>query len=117
MPGAATPDARDVAGFSLASPPDGFVALPYPWYHALRTHSPVHALGPDSVFLTRYEDVDRNIDDLLLRLTGIDGDAAAPYRARLAEVYREASGSPRGAAAGWEAVCIAVLTSPEFLLY
>lgn len=71
----------------------------------------------DERALTRYEDVDRNIDDLLLRLTGIDGDAAAPYRARLAEVYREASGSPRGAAAGWEAVCIAVLTSPEFLLY
>lgn len=67
--------------------------------------------------LTRYEDVDRNIDDLLLRLTGIDGEAAAPYRARLASVYREASTSPRGAAAGWEAVCIAVLTSPEFLLY
>lgn len=71
----------------------------------------------DERALTRYEDVDRNIDDLLLRLTGIDGEAAAPYRARLAEVYREASGSPRGAAAGWEAVCIAVLTSPEFLLY
>jgi len=57
MPGPITPDARAVAGFSLASPPAGFVALPYPWYHALRTHSPVHALGPDSVFLTRYEDV------------------------------------------------------------
>jgi hypothetical protein len=57
MPGPITPDARAVAGFSLASPPAGFVALPYPWYHALRTHSPVHALGPDSVLLTRYEDV------------------------------------------------------------
>jgi len=57
MPGPITPDARAVAGFSLASPPAGFVALPYPWYHALRAHSPVHALGPDSVLLTRYEDV------------------------------------------------------------
>ena len=51
------PDADAVRGFSLAAPPAGFIDDPYPWYAALRTHSPVHALGPDSVLLTRYEDV------------------------------------------------------------
>ena len=51
------PDADAVRGFSLAAAPEGFVAQPYPWYHALRTHSPVHPLAPDSVFLTRHDDV------------------------------------------------------------
>ena len=51
------PSADAVRGFSLASPPPGFVAEPYPWYAALRQHSPVHALAADSVLLTRYEDV------------------------------------------------------------
>jgi hypothetical protein len=57
MPGAATPDARDggrlqpgVAARWLRRP-----ALPL--VPALRTHSPVHALAPDSVLLTRYDDV------------------------------------------------------------
>ncbi|WP_326544070.1 cytochrome P450 [Pseudorhodoferax sp.] len=50
-------DAAAVAGFTLARPPDGFIADPYPWYAALRTHSPVHRLGPDSVLLTRHADV------------------------------------------------------------
>ncbi len=54
---APTLDADTVAHFSLAAPPPGFVADPYPWYAALRQHSPVHALGPDSVLLTRYDDV------------------------------------------------------------
>jgi cytochrome P450 len=55
-----TPDAptpETVRRFSLAAPPEGFVAQPYPWYHALRNHSPVHPLAEDSVLLTRYEDV------------------------------------------------------------
>ena len=51
------PDADAVRAFSLAAPPAGFVADPYPWYAALRRHSPVHPLGPDSVLLTRHEDV------------------------------------------------------------
>ena len=46
-----------VTGFSLARPPAGFVDDPYPFYDALRTLDPVHALGPDSVLLTRYDDV------------------------------------------------------------
>lgn len=51
------PDADALRAFSLAAPPAGFVADPYPWYAALQAHSPVHALAPDSVLLTRYEDV------------------------------------------------------------
>ena len=53
----ATPTAEGVRTSSLAAPPAGFVAQPYPWYHALRSHSPVHPLASDSVLLTRYEDV------------------------------------------------------------
>jgi len=44
-------------GFSLATAPASFVDDPYPTYDALRQHSPVHPLGPDSVLLTRHEDV------------------------------------------------------------
>jgi len=47
----------DVGSFSLAAPPAGFIADPYPWYAALRRQSPVHALGDASVLLTRYDDV------------------------------------------------------------
>lgn len=43
--------------FSLVKPPPGFVENPYPTYEALRRTSPVHALGPDSVLLTRHADV------------------------------------------------------------
>lgn len=46
-----------ITDFSLAAPPPGFVADPYPFYDALRQHSPVHAIGPDTVLLTRYADV------------------------------------------------------------
>jgi cytochrome P450 len=55
-PAAASPPAWQ-PGFELASPPPGFVDDPYPFYAALRTHSPVHTLGPDSVLLTRHADV------------------------------------------------------------
>lgn len=44
-------------GFSLVKPPTGFVDNPYPFYAHLRQHAPVHAIGPNSVLLTRYEDV------------------------------------------------------------
>ena len=53
----AIPGAAETRAFSLVNPPEGFVDDPYPWYAALRAHDPVHALGPDSVFLTRYDDV------------------------------------------------------------
>jgi cytochrome P450 len=48
----------DLAAFSLADPPAGFIADPYPWYAALRRRSPVHRIGPGAWLLTRYEDVD-----------------------------------------------------------
>ena len=41
----------------LAAPPPGFVDDPYPVYAALRDVDPVHALGPGSWLLTRYDDV------------------------------------------------------------
>ncbi len=68
--------------------------------------------------LTRYaDDHDRNLDYILLRFTGIEGEAAAPYRARLSRTFERGATSARGSIAGWEAVCIAVFTSPEMLLY
>ncbi|MGW8270198.1 MAG: cytochrome P450 [Burkholderiales bacterium] len=45
--------ARD---FDLARAPAEFIDDPYPYYAALRTHDPVHAM-PAGVLLTRYEDV------------------------------------------------------------
>jgi cytochrome P450 len=44
-------------GFTLAAADDAFIADPYPTYAALRAHDPVHALGPGSWLLTRYDDV------------------------------------------------------------
>ena len=44
-------------GFSLADPPPAFFDDPHPYFDALRAHDPVHALAPDSVLLTRYEDL------------------------------------------------------------
>jgi len=49
---------HDLATFTLAAPPAGFIDDPYPWYAALRQRSPVHAIGPGSWLLTRYADVD-----------------------------------------------------------
>ena len=52
-----TPPSREAAlAFSLASPPAGFAADPYPWYDALREHDPLHPLAPDVLLLTRYAD-------------------------------------------------------------
>ncbi len=47
----------DLADFSLAAPPPGFIDNPYPFYDALRQHAPVHTLAPNTVLLTRYADV------------------------------------------------------------
>jgi hypothetical protein len=56
-PAAPTPNAVTHEGFSLVTPPPGFVADPYPWYAALRRHAPVHELAPGSILLTRHDDV------------------------------------------------------------
>ncbi|MFZ9407576.1 MAG: cytochrome P450 [Burkholderiaceae bacterium] len=45
------------AGFELASPPEGFIDDPYPFYAALRAQEPVRVLANGAVFLTRYDDV------------------------------------------------------------
>ena len=50
-----TPDLA--RSFTLATPPAGFAADPYPVYAALREHSPVHELAPGTFMLTRHEDV------------------------------------------------------------
>ena len=42
--------------FDLARAPAEFIDDPYPYYAALRTHDPVHAM-PAGVLLTRYEDI------------------------------------------------------------
>ena len=53
----APPDADAARAFTLAAPPAGFAADPYPWYAALRKHNPVHELAPGFLLLTRYDDV------------------------------------------------------------
>jgi cytochrome P450 len=46
-----------LSDFRLSAPPPGFTADPYPWYAALREHSPRHPLAPGVLLLTRYADV------------------------------------------------------------
>ena len=46
-----------IAGFSLAGAPPAFIDDPYPFYDALRAHSPVHPLAPGQWLLTRHDDV------------------------------------------------------------
>jgi len=48
--------ANAVRDFQLTRVPQDFLDDPYPWYAALRTHDPVHALEGGGVFLSRYED-------------------------------------------------------------
>ncbi|MFM8547376.1 MAG: cytochrome P450 [Betaproteobacteria bacterium] len=47
----------DPAQFSLLDPPGDFIDDPYPYYAALREKRPVHWLAPNSVLLTRHEDL------------------------------------------------------------
>ena len=44
-------------GFSLAATPPDFIDDPYPFYAALRAHSPVHPLAAGQWLLTRHADV------------------------------------------------------------
>jgi hypothetical protein len=71
----------------------------------------------DQRVLTRFADREPNLRYLLLRFTGIDGSDAAPYVARLGTVFDAARSGAKGEAGGWQAVCLALFTSPEFLLY
>ena len=47
----------DIRGFRLTEAPEDFIDDPYPYYAALREHSPVHELESGSYFVSRYEDV------------------------------------------------------------
>jgi cytochrome P450 len=52
------PTAPDwVTGFTLAGAPPAFIDDPYPFYDALRAHSPVHPMAPGQWLLTRHDDV------------------------------------------------------------
>ncbi len=51
------PDAALIRGFTLAGAPAAFIDDPYPFYDALRRHSPVHPLAPGQWLLTRHTDV------------------------------------------------------------
>ena len=48
--------AQAARGFDLKRLPPDFIDDPYPWYHALREHDPVHRMPDGSYFLTRYDD-------------------------------------------------------------
>lgn len=48
--------AQAARSFDLKRLPPDFIDDPYPWYHALREHDPVHRMPDGSYFLTRYDD-------------------------------------------------------------
>ncbi|MEW5740754.1 MAG: hypothetical protein AB1938_17635 [Myxococcota bacterium] len=66
--------------------------------------------------MTRFPTRDENLRFMLLRFTALEGAAADGYLPRLQALYDAASASPRPRA-GYEAVCMALITSPEFLVY
>jgi hypothetical protein len=49
--------------FDLRALPDDFYDDPFPYYHRLRRHAPVHRGGDGSYLLTRYDDVVRVYQD------------------------------------------------------
>ena len=57
LPHASDAARRQASAFTLADAGAAFVDDPYPTYAALREHDPVHAIGPGSWLLTRYDDV------------------------------------------------------------
>ena len=71
----------------------------------------------DERIFTRYSSLSDNLGHALLVATGIDGDDAVPYIARLTRVFEAGRVGALGDVSGYEAVCMALITSPEFLLY
>lgn len=69
----------------------------------------------DRVFL-RYDERPENLRYMVLRFLSIEGEAATPYIERLERVY-QAAAPAAGVMSGYEAACIALFTSPDFLLY
>ena len=78
----------------------------------------VDAIRPvEERIFTRFDSLQDNLRHAILVSTGIDGDDADPYVERLTRVFEAGRQGPRGDVSGREAVCLALLTSPEFLLY
>ncbi|MEL6187685.1 MAG: hypothetical protein AAFU79_23945 [Myxococcota bacterium] len=73
----------------------------------------------DTRAILRYpEDVSRNLRQLILRIWAIDASAPDhPDVERLRKVFEAGSSGPAGIYSGWLAVCVAMTTAPEFLLY
>ncbi len=65
----------------------------------------------------RYPNLQDSLRHAVLVTTGIDGDDATPYVERLTRVFDTGRQGAQGDVSGYEAVCIALFTSPEFLLY
>ena len=70
----------------------------------------------DQKFFTRFPTIDENLRYLLLRFTGIEGTDADAYATRLKAAY-DAGSQSAAPLSGYQAVCISLFTSPEFLLY
>ncbi len=70
----------------------------------------------DRIYM-RYETPEANIRSMVFRFLGYSGDNAAPYVERLMRVFEATRTQPPGDIMGYEAVCIALFNSPEFLLY
>jgi len=58
MPRFASPSEAEAAAraFDLKRLPADFIADPYPYFHALRDHDPVHRMPDGSYIITRYDD-------------------------------------------------------------
>lgn len=70
------------------------------------------------VVLKYPNEVDRNLRQLILRFWAIDARAEDhPDVARLRTVFEAGQAGAAGNRSGWLAVCMALTTAPEFLLY
>lgn len=67
--------------------------------------------------LGRFDDLEENIRFMLFRFTGLEGPMADNYVERLKVVHAAGAAGARGVPGGSEAVCMALFTSPEFLIY
>jgi cytochrome P450 len=58
LPDGPMPTDEAVRAFDLKRLPPDFIADPFPWYHALREHAPVHRMPDGAWLLTRWRDCD-----------------------------------------------------------
>ena len=73
---------------------------------------------PADRVILRSDEVDANIRQLILRFWGVDAEVDDdPDVGRLRAVFDEASAATAEPLAGWMAVCLALSTAPEFVLY